>query len=153
MPYTGSTITIDRELAEDIYTKVRSYSMMKDKPENGGYFEELFESGIIGYFKKSLMEVYGNTVNMDVLSALEREAKYEQNEYDQGRIEQYVRKVISETRGLSNPFIERPLGTEGAHRGLHLQQKPGSQGRLPQIRADRQGAWQLRRKPGRGYSA
>lgn len=112
MPYTGSTITIDRELAEDIYTKVRSYSMMKDKPENGGYFEELFESGIIGYFKKSLMEVYGNTVNMDVLSALEREAKYEQNEYDQGRIEQYVRKVISETRGLSNPFIERPLGEQ-----------------------------------------
>ena len=77
MPYTGNTITIDKELAEDIYSKVRGYSMMKDKPENGGYFEELFEDGIIGYFEKSLMEIYGTTVNMDVLSALEREAKYE----------------------------------------------------------------------------
>lgn len=112
MPYTGNTITIDKELAEDIYTKVRSYSMMKDKPENGGYFEELFEDGIIGYFKKSLMEIYGSTVDMDVLSALEREAKYEQNEYDFGRIEQYVRRVIAETRNLSNPFIERPLGEQ-----------------------------------------
>lgn len=112
MPYTGNTITIDKELAEDIYTKVRSYSMMKDKPENGGYFEELFEDGIIGYFKKSLMEIYGSTVDMDVLSALEREAKYEENEYDFGRIEQYVRRVIAETRNLSNPFIERPLGEQ-----------------------------------------
>ncbi len=58
--------------------------MIKDKPENGGYFEELFEDGIIGYFKKSLMEIYGTTVNMDVLSALEREAKYGSNEYDNG---------------------------------------------------------------------
>lgn len=112
MPYTGNTITIDKELAEDIYTKVRSYSMMKDKPANGGYFEELFEDGIIGYFKKSLMEIYGSTVDMDVLSALEREAKYEENEYDFGRIEQYVRRVIAETRSLSNPFIERPLGEQ-----------------------------------------
>ena len=86
--------------------------MMKDKPENGGYFEELFEDGIIGYFKKSLMEIYGSTVDMDVLSALEREAKYEENEYDFGRIEQYVRRVIAETRNLSNPFIERPLGEQ-----------------------------------------
>lgn len=112
MPYTGNTITIDKELAEDIYAKVRSYSMMKEKPENGGYFEELFEDGIIGYFKKSLMEIYGSTVDMDILSALEREAKYEENEYDFGRIEQYVRRVIAETRTLSNPFIERPLGEQ-----------------------------------------
>lgn len=112
MPYTGNTITIDKELAEDIYAKVRSYSMMKEKPENGGYFEELFENGIIGYFKNSLMEVYGSTVGMDVLSALEQEARYEENEYDLGRIEQYVRRVIAETRSLSNPFIERPLGEQ-----------------------------------------
>lgn len=112
MPYTGNVINIDKELAENIYTKVRSYSMMKEKPENGGYFDELFEDGIVGYFKKSLMEVYGSIVNMDVLSALEREAKYEKNEYDIGRVDQYVRKVIEETRKLSNPFIERPLGEQ-----------------------------------------
>lgn len=30
------------------------------------------------------------------------------------RIEQYVKKVIAETRNLSNPFIERPLGEQKA---------------------------------------
>lgn len=114
MPYTGSSITIDKELAEEIYNKVRNYSMLKDKPENGGYFEQIFDNGIIGYFKKSLMEIYGSTVNMDVLTALEKEAKYEKNEYDATRIEQYVKKVIAETRNLSNPFIERPLGEQKA---------------------------------------
>lgn len=112
MPYTGNTISIDKELAENIYVKVRGYSMMKEKPENGGYFEDLFEDGIIGYFEDSLMEIYGSTVNMDILSAMEKEAKYEENEYDYGRIEQYIRRVIAETRGLSNPFIERPLGEQ-----------------------------------------
>ena len=114
MPYTGSSITIDKELAEEIYNKVRNYSMLKDKPKNGGYFEQIFDNGIIGYFKKSLMEIYGSTVNMDVLTALEKEAKYEKNEYDATRIEQYVKKVIAETRNLSNPFIERPLGEQKA---------------------------------------
>ena len=45
MPYTGNTITIDKELAEDIYSKVRGYSMMKDKPENGGYFHAASSTG------------------------------------------------------------------------------------------------------------
>lgn len=112
MPYTGNTISLDKELAESIYSKVRNYAMLKEKPENGGFFEEIFEDGIIGYFKKTLMEIYGSDVNMDILSALEKEAKYEKNEYDFTRIEQYVRKVIAETRNLSNPFIERPLGEQ-----------------------------------------
>lgn len=112
-------ITIDKELAEEIYNKVRNYSMLKDKPENGGYFEQIFDNGIIGYFKKSLMEIYGSTVNMDVLTALEKEAKYEKNEYDATRIEQYVKKVIAETRNLSNHLSSVRLVSR-KHRLLHV---------------------------------
>lgn len=112
MPYTGNTISIDKELAESIYLKVRNYSMLKEKPEDDGYFGEIFEQGILGYFKRSLMEIYGGNVKMDILTALEKEAKFEHNEYDAGRIEQYVKRVIAETRGLSNPFIESPLGEQ-----------------------------------------
>lgn len=112
MPYTGNTIVIDKELAEGIYSKVRSYSMLKEKPEDGSYFEEIFEDGIIAYFKKSLMEVYGSNINMDILTALEKEAKFEHGEYEQNKVEQYVKRVIAETRNLSNPFIERPLGEQ-----------------------------------------
>lgn len=114
MPYTGNTITIDKELAENIYSKVRNYSMLKDKPEDeaGAYFAEIFENGIIGYFKKSLMEVYGENVKMDIITALEKEAKLEKKEYDNTKVEQYVKKVIAETRNLSHPFIESPLGEQ-----------------------------------------
>ena len=112
MPYTGSTIAIDGDLADDIYSKVRSYSMLKEKPDNNGYFNEIFENGIIGYFKKKLMQTYGDDVNMDIITALEKEVEFEQNEADPGKVELYVKHAIDETRKLSNPFIERPLGEQ-----------------------------------------
>ena len=112
MPYTGSAVAIDGDLADEIYSKVRNYSMLKDKPDNNGYFNEIFENGIIGYFKKKLMQTYGDDVNMDIISALEKEAELEQGECDPAKVEQYVKHAIDETRKLSNPFIERPLGEQ-----------------------------------------
>lgn len=112
MPYTGSAVAIDGDLADDIYSKVRSYSMLKEKPDNNGFFSEIFEKGIIGYFKNKLMQGYGEEVNMDIISALEKEAELEAGKFETGEIEQYVKHVIAETRKLSNPFIERPLGEQ-----------------------------------------
>ncbi len=112
MPYTGSAVAIDGDLADDIYSKVRNYSMLSDKPDNNGYFNEIFENGIIGYFKKKLMQTYGDEVNMDIITALEKEVELEQGECDPAKVEQYVKHVIDETRKLSNPFIERPLGEQ-----------------------------------------
>ena len=114
MPYTGSAVAIDGDLADEIYSKVRNYSMLKDKPDNNGYFNEIFENGIIGYFKKKLMQTYGDEINMDIITALEREAELEQGECDPARVELYVKHAIDETRKLSNPFIERPLGEQKA---------------------------------------
>lgn len=114
MPYTGNIVSIDSELAREIYSKVRNYSMLKEKPDNTGYFSELFEDGIVGYFKTKLMQTYGDEVNMDIISALEKEAEYENGICDSKEIEQYVKHAIDETRKLSNPFIERPLGEQKA---------------------------------------
>ncbi|MBQ2827806.1 MAG: hypothetical protein IJF20_01040 [Clostridia bacterium] len=114
MPYTGNIVSIDSELARDIYSKVRNYSMLKDKPDNNGYFNEIFEGGIIAYFKSKLMQTYGDEVNMDIITALEKEAEYEHGICDSKDIEQYVKRAIRETRKLSNPFIERPLGEQKA---------------------------------------
>lgn len=112
MQYTGSSIGIDSKLAEDIYSKVRRYSLLTSKPQNDSYFTEIFEGGILAYFKNSLMSSYGSVVDMDIISALECEAKYEQGEYDDSKVDQYVRKIIQSTRALSCPFIEKPLGEE-----------------------------------------
>ena len=112
MPYTGSAVAIDGDLADSIYSKVRSYSMLRDRPDNNGYFSEIFEDGIIAYFKTKLMQTYGDIVDMDIITALEKEAEYEQGECDSKRVELYVKHAIRETRQLSNPFIERPLGEQ-----------------------------------------
>lgn len=114
MPYTGSSVAIDGDLADEIYSKVRNYSMLREKPDNNGYFNEIFEVGIIGYFKKKLMQSYGDMVDMDIITALEKEAELENGTCDTAEVEQFVKHVIAETRKLSNPFIERPLGEQKA---------------------------------------
>lgn len=113
-PYTGGSITIDSELAKDIYFKVLNYATMKDKPSTNRYFSELFDKGILGYFEKIVMRDYGNDIDIDIITAIENESIYELG-YDKEEnanelIEQYVKKVIANTRALSCPFIESPLG-------------------------------------------
>lgn len=114
MPYTGSTISIDAELAKTIYEKVSSFAATKDKPGNTRYFGDLFDKGIIGYFEKTVAEKYGTLLDVDVLTAIEKEAELEGGFSDKENadklIDQYVRKVIEDTRKLSCPFIEAPLG-------------------------------------------
>ncbi len=114
IPYTGSAITIDGWLSDEIYSKVRAYALLgdNDRPDNGRYFSDLFDEGIIGYFKRKLMMTYGPQIDMDIITALEREVEFEQGEQDPSRHEQYVRQIIESTRKMSTPFIERPIGEQ-----------------------------------------
>ena len=75
-PYTGSSISIDSELAKDIYVKVHDYAMRKDKPNNNRYFSDLFDKGIVGYFENVVMRDYGSELDVDVITAIENEADY-----------------------------------------------------------------------------
>lgn len=113
-PYTGSSISIDSELAKDIYAKVHDYAMRKDKPNNNRYFNDLFDKGIVGYFENVVMRDYGSELDVDVITAIENEADYEgrfeEEDNAYALIDQYVRKVIEDTRKLSCPFIESPMG-------------------------------------------
>lgn len=131
MPYVGGVINIDSDLAESIYNRVREFSLLDDLvSENEDtdndqaisdaeskieeFFSELFNKDIIGYFKQSLMKSYSASIKMDILTALEKEAYYEKNSTDNDKVQQYIKKVIRQTRALANPFIERPLGEETA---------------------------------------
>lgn len=111
MPFTGSAISLSSDLCDSIYCQVRKYSMMKEKP-NETYFKSLFDEGIMGYFRNSVMESYSSDIKMDIIKALETEAQYDFDEFDDNRIEQYVKKSIQETKHLSEPFIEKPLGEQ-----------------------------------------
>lgn len=112
-PYTGSAILIDSELAQEIYTKVREYALMKEKPNNNRHFGELFDNGIIGYFENSVMRSYGSELDVDIITAIKNEANmvggFDGADGADKLVEQYVRKTICDTRKLSCPFIEAPL--------------------------------------------
>jgi hypothetical protein len=113
-PYTGSAITIDSQLAKDIYLKVHTYAQAKEQPNSNRYFSDLFDKGIVGYFENAVMRDYGSDLDVDIITAIEKEADYEgtfeEEDNAYALIDQYVRKVLNDTRKLSCPFIESPMG-------------------------------------------
>ncbi|MCL2378360.1 MAG: tubulin-like doman-containing protein [Defluviitaleaceae bacterium] len=112
MPYAGGSINIGEQLSEDIYNRIYKYAMLPSRPSNNSYFSELFEVGILGYFQDELMRKHGSMVDMDIITALETEAKYDENKIEDKDIQKYVEVVIDTTRKLSCPFIESPLGEQ-----------------------------------------
>lgn len=113
-PYMGSSISIDSDLAKEIYQQILSYAMREDKPSNNRYFSDLFDKRIIGYFESLVMKNYGVDLDVDIITAIEKETDYEGIYEDEDHayqlIDQYVRKTIGDTRKLSCPFIESPMG-------------------------------------------
>lgn len=113
-PYMGSAISIDSELAKEIYQKILEYSLKKEKPNNNRFFSDLFDNGIIGYFENAVSRDYDSDLNVDIIKAIEIEAEYlkdfEEEPITDSIVDQYVRKTINDTRKLSCPFIESPMG-------------------------------------------
>lgn len=111
-PYLGSAVAIDSELAQSIYAKVYDYAMRKEKPNSNRYFNDLFDNEIMGYFENAVMDACGDSIDVDIISAIENEADliggFEEEDDAYSLIDQYVRKVLNDTRRLSCPFIETP---------------------------------------------
>lgn len=112
MPYTGGSIEIDSGLAEAIYKRVRNYAQLSVKSENEDYFSAIFDIDILNYFSGKLMDSYATDVDMDIIAAIEKEAEYEEKIYDDSRVAEYVKSVISSAKVLAAPFIEKPMGEE-----------------------------------------
>ena len=113
-PYTYGYNEIDGDLSKDIYNRVRVYAINPRAKENKEFFSDLFEQGIVGFFRNSVAELYNTAVNMDIITAIEKEAEFEKNIFDQFEAELYVKQVFNESKVLAAPFIEKPLGEEKA---------------------------------------
>lgn len=111
IPYMGTVIAIDGDLSDEIYSRVRKYSMDDELQSNAGYFNEIVEKGIVGYFRKSLMMTYGPVIDMDIIDALYQEGSLKGIK-DNDKLTQYVHDTIDNTRKLALPFIERPMGEQ-----------------------------------------
>jgi len=111
MEFTGSAMRIPGDLCERIYVQVRRFSLSPDI-QSGTFFQDIFDKDILGYFETSVMDTYSTDIKMDIIRALEVEAEYEGNKQERSLITEYVKKVIADTKKLSDPFINRPLGEE-----------------------------------------
>jgi hypothetical protein len=111
MPYTGGVMSLDSDLSEGIYMKVRDYHMLTDERDLN-YFQSLYEDDILGYFRDDVDKSYGANIRFDIIDALEREYLASEHDYEEDGAEHYVKKEIDKVKKLAAPFLEQPLGEE-----------------------------------------
>jgi hypothetical protein len=111
MEFTGNAIQIPGDLCQRIYGQVRLFSLSPDV-KTGAFFTDIFDNEILRHFKTSVMEAYAMDIKMDIIRALEVEAEYEEDIQERSLIDVYVKRVIKDTKKLSDPFINRPVGEE-----------------------------------------
>ena len=110
----GSSLDIPSELTCKIFNKIKAYALAEKKPESEEYFNNMFKDTVVKYLEEEIMNNYGSVVDMDIISALEKEAHYENPDkvYELEDQRLYAKHVIESTQLLANPFIESPIGKE-----------------------------------------
>lgn len=111
---TGSTLDLPSELNSSIFNQMRTFALSEKKPSEEAYFSEVFRSTVVGYLEKQIMSQYESVVDMDIISALKKEAAIKNPDISLNTEGQllYAKNVIESTEILANPFIESPLGRE-----------------------------------------
>lgn len=126
MAYQGKVSTLDSQLAEDIYNRVRAYHMLADEKDEG-FFRELYTQTMLGYFSREVMSSYGEQIKMDIIQALEREFRVLHHDFGEDNARHYVANEIEKAKKLAAPFIEQPLGEE-RHPIVACAYNPGIEG-------------------------
>lgn len=111
MPYTGGVLSLDSELSESIYKKVRQYYMLTDEKDIN-YFQDLYTENILGYFQNDVDERHGAQLQFDIIEALGREYRATTHQFEESKAEHYVIDEIEKAKNLAAPFLESPLGEE-----------------------------------------
>lgn len=109
MPCSGSEV--NGPLCATIFQEMKTYSMMVKPPKASTYFSGLFKDKIMGFWRDSVENDYGERINMDIVTALMAEAEYESEEgLTTQQQELYAARVLEQAERLAAPFIEEPMG-------------------------------------------
>lgn len=131
-PVTGSLSVLPGDLSALIYAKVRDYSLQAAQqkmvsaaprrrtdgirfedyfPEENtagtAYFTRIFDEVILKYWKHLVRSKADTLINMDIISALQKEAEIMKGYVDADDKRTYVIQAIEEAQRLATPFIER----------------------------------------------
>lgn len=109
-----SSIETPSEMNRRIYKAMKAYAFAEKKPEDEQYFTNVFTETIQDFLGSQIESQYGSLVNMDVITALKKEAYYRdpKENFSSRDQELYAEKAIESTEILAKPFIESPLGKE-----------------------------------------
>jgi len=128
--YLGDSMELPGNLTALLFNRCKEYALLDKKPNNDGFFLDVYDDGgdgsqvdadenpvinsVMGFWRSCIMRDYGSVVDMDVLDAMQAEAKYENDGeiYDSKKVDIYVAHIIKSAGDLSRPFIESPLGIE-----------------------------------------
>lgn len=109
-----SSLEIPAEINRRIFNRMKEFALSDQKPKAEEYFTATFRETVVAHLEKQICSENASIVDMDIISALEREARYmdpqENYELDAQRL--YARRVIESTGILAKPFIESPVGKE-----------------------------------------
>lgn len=110
----SSSLEIPSDLNRSIFSRMKQYALAEQKPEAENYFTETFRTTVVAYLEGEIMSHYASVVDMDILSALEREAHYKDPKqyYELEDQRLYAKHTIESTEILAKPFIESPAGKE-----------------------------------------
>ena len=110
----GSGFDTPADLNRQIFSSMKVYALADQKPKPENYFIGTFNDSIIGYFEKEVMDQYGTIVDMDIITAMEKEAAFLKPDecLDTKAQQLYASKVIRSMEMLAKPFIESPIGKE-----------------------------------------
>lgn len=110
----SSSLELPSELNCRIFNRMKMYALSEQKPEAEDYFMSTFKNTVVTYLEEEITGHYASIVDMDILSALEKEAYYESPEtvYELEDQRLYAKHAIESTEILAKPFIESPVGKE-----------------------------------------
>ena len=110
----NNSMDLPDELSRRIYQRVHKYAVAEKKPGAEDYFLNTFKDTVVMHLEKSIMEQYRSLVDMDVLSALAKEAQYIEPEKEMSLEDEmrYVARAIETSETLAKPFIEAPRGKQ-----------------------------------------
>ena len=128
--FMGDNMELPGGLTSMIFNRCKEFALMDSKPTSDEFFLGIYDDGgdgsvtdedgtavinsVMAFWRSAVMADYGSVVDMDVLEAMESEAKFEHagEIYDQKTQKLYVSRIIEAAGVLSRPFIESPMGIE-----------------------------------------
>ncbi|MDO5106657.1 MAG: tubulin-like doman-containing protein [Coriobacteriaceae bacterium] len=110
----SGAIELPSELCRNIFQKMKTFALLEQKPEAAEYFAGTFRGVIIKYYEDEVINTYGPIVDLDCISAIEREARYKSGgvalEHEDEML--YTKHLLESAELLAKPFIESPMGKE-----------------------------------------